>query len=136
MRLSKYLSYSEYFRDFEITTKLEENAKALAENVFEPLRLAMGKPIRCNSGYRSPEYNTKIRGVKGSQHTTAEAIDLDMGNKEDNKAMFDYIKNNLNFDQLINEFDYSWIHVSFSRVKNRKQVLKAVKVSGKTKYIS
>jgi hypothetical protein len=59
-----------------------------------------------------------------------------MGNKDDNKAMFDFIKNNLNFDQLINEFDYSWIHVSFSRVKNRKQVLKAIKVSGKTKYIS
>ena len=134
--ISKHLSKKEYFRNFEITPKLEENAKALAENVFEPLRAYMGKPIRCNSGYRSPEYNKKIRGVKGSQHTTAEAIDLDMGNKEDNKAMFEYIKNNLNFDQLINEFDYSWIHVSFSRVRNRKLIFKAIKVSGKTKYIS
>ena len=134
--ISKHLSKKEYFRDFKINPKLEENAKALAEHVFEPLRAHMGKPIRCNSGYRSPEYNTKIRGVKGSQHTTAEAIDLSCGNLEDNKAMFDFIKNNLNFDQLINEFNYSWIHVSFSRVKNRKQVLKAIKVSGKTKYIS
>jgi hypothetical protein len=134
--ISKHLSEKEYFRDFEINQKLEENAKALADNVFEPLRAYMGKPIRCNSGYRNPEYNAKIGGAKGSQHTTAEAIDLDMGNKYDNKAMFEFIKNNLIFDQLINEFDYSWIHVSFSMVKNRKQVLKAIKVSGKTKYIS
>jgi hypothetical protein len=134
--ISKHLSKKEYFRDFETTPELEANAKALAENVFEPLRLAIGKPIRCNSGYRSKAYNVKIGGAKNSQHTTAEAIDLDMGNKDDNKAMFDFIKNNLNFDQLINEFNYSWIHVSFSRAKNRKQVLKAVKVSGKTKYIS
>ncbi len=134
--ISKHLSKKEYFRDFETTPELEANAKALAENVFEPLRLAMGKPIRCNSGYRSKAYNTKIGGAKGSQHTTAEAIDLSMGNIEENKAMFDFIKTNLNFDQLINEFNYSWIHVSFSRKVNRKQVLKAIKVSGKTKYIS
>lgn len=133
--ISKHLSKAEYFRTFNYDDILFYNAKALADNVFEPLRAHIGAPIRCNSGYRSPEYNKKIGGAKNSQHVKAEAIDLDMGNKSDNERMFNYIKDNLEFDQLINEFDFSWIHVSYSRVKNRKQVLKAVKVKGKTVYL-
>ena len=133
--ISKHLSIKEYFRDFAVTPELMDNAKALAENVFEPLRLHIGAPITCNSGYRSPAHNKKIGGAKNSQHVKAEAIDMSMGNKVDNKRMFDFIKDNLVYDQLINEFNYSWIHVSFSRKNNRMQVLKAVKSKGKTLYL-
>ena len=136
MMLTKNLSIEEYFRGEVVTDELKNNAIALAVNVFQPLRDYMGVPINVNSGYRSPAYNKKIGGAKGSQHTKAEAIDLDTRSIELNKKMFDYIKDNLEFDQLINEFNYAWIHVSFSRKGNRKQVLNAIKRGGRTTYLN
>jgi len=112
-----------------------ENMKLVAKACFQPLREWYGKPIRINSFFRSPILNKKIGGSKTSQHSEGKAIDISAGNKEENKKLFDWLKANVQFDQLINEFDYQWIHVSFNLGKNRKQVLAAVKKDGKTVYI-
>ena len=97
--------------------------KAVAEQCFEPLRKWYGKPIRINSFYRSPDLNALVKGASNSQHVKGQAIDIDAGSKEENKKLFDYIKNNLKFDQVINEYDYSWVHVSFNPGQNRNQYL-------------
>ena len=127
-----------------------ENFKKLAENVFQPIRDHFGVPIRISSGYRSEALNKAIGGagkvvngkyVASSQHCKGEAIDIDMdGSSITNKQVFDFIKENLNFDQLIWEFGTSinpdWVHVSFdSEGKQRKQVLKAVKQGAGTSYV-
>lgn len=113
----------------------------LANNVFEPLRKWYGKPILISSFFRSERLNSKILGSKNSQHTKGEAMDIqDFKAKSENAKLFFYIKDNLDFDQLIWEFgndkNPSWVHVSYSGTKNRKQVLRAVKNNGKTKYIN
>jgi hypothetical protein len=119
-----------------------ENFKKLAKNIFEPIRKHFGVPIHISSGYRSKALNTAIGGSLTSQHCSGEAIDIDMdgsSNGVTNKMVFDYIKSNLNFDQLIFEFGTKdapdWVHVSFeSTGKQRKQVLRAIKSGGKTAY--
>jgi hypothetical protein len=113
-----------------------ENFKKLAVNIFQPIREHFGKPILISSGYRSAELNKAIGGSLSSQHCSGEAIDIDMdGTDITNKQIFDFIKDNLTFDQVINEFDYSWVHVSFAANRSqRKQVLDAKKVNGKTVY--
>jgi hypothetical protein len=114
-----------------------ENLIELANKIFEPIRNHFKKPIRISSGYRSKLLNAGINGAKNSQHTKGQAIDIDQGNRKDNIEIFDYIKNNLPFDQLINEFGYDWIHVSYNTDgRQRGQVLDAIKEEGKTKYIT
>ena len=100
-----------------------ERMKIVAEFCFEPLRKWYGKPIRINSFYRSPELNKAVKGSANSQHTLGEAIDMDAGNKEENKKLYDWCKANLIFDQLINEYDYSWVHISYKTGMNRNQTL-------------
>lgn len=147
MQLSKHLSLAEVTRSDTAkrkgvsnmpTPEHLENFKLLAEKVFEPIREHFKVPIHISSGYRSKELNKAIGGSSSSQHLLGQAIDIDMDgtpNGVTNKMVFDFIKNNLSFDQLINEFDYSWVHVSYnSNGKQRKQVLNAVKVGGKTTY--
>ena len=118
-----------------------ENFKKLAANIFQPIREHFGKPIIISSGYRSAELNKAIGGSLSSQHCSGEAIDIDMdGTDITNKQIFDYIKDNLNFDQMIWEFgtdtNPDWVHVSFaSNRSQRKQILVAKKVNGKTTYI-
>lgn len=119
-----------------------ENFKKLAENIFEPIRNHFNVPIHISSGYRSKALNAAIGGALTSQHCSGEAIDIDMdgsSNGVTNKMVFDFIKANLNFDQMIWEFGNSnnpdWVHVSYeSTGKQRKQILKATKVGGATKY--
>ena len=104
----------------------EEQLKAMklvAEKCFEPLRTWYNKPIKVNSFFRSDLLNRAVKGSLTSQHKKGEAIDLDAGSKEENKKLFDWIKANLDFDQVINEYNYSWVHVSYSKKKNRKQIL-------------
>lgn len=115
-----------------------ENMNLLAEKVFEPLREWYGKPIKINSFYRSKALNLAIPGSSlTSQHSYGQAMDIDT--ISDNKKLFDYIKNNLDFDQLIwefgNESNPDWVHVSYKKTGNRKQILKAIKQNGSTKYI-
>jgi uncharacterized protein YcbK (DUF882 family) len=118
-----------------------ENFKKLAINIFQPIREHFGKPILISSGYRSAELNKAIGGSLSSQHCSGEAIDIDMdGTDITNKQIFDYIKDNLTFDQTIAEYPENghieWVHVSFAANRSqRKQILVAKKVNGKTTYI-
>ena len=96
----------------------------LVTHVLDPLREMYGKAITVNSGYRCPKLNAAVGGAKNSQHMKGEAADITAGNKTENKKLFELIRDNLPFDQLLNESDYSWVHVSYvSKSKNRKQIL-------------
>ena len=152
MKISPHLSLAELTRsqtakrngiDNTPTAEHLENFKILAEKVFEPIREHFKTPIFISSGYRSKELNDFINGSPNSQHCKGQAIDIDMdgGNGEvTNRMIFDFIKNKLDFDQLIWEFgtDFNpdWVHVSYVKTGNRKQKLKAVRAGGKTSYIN
>lgn len=143
MTISKHLELSELIRSESAkrlgvnnmpTAEHIENLKILAEKVFEPIREHFKVPIRISSGYRSKLLNKAVGGSNTSQHSLGQAIDIDMdGTGIKNSDIFAFIKSNLDFDQLINEFDYSWVHVSYSK-KNRKEILLASKLNGKTVY--
>lgn len=101
-----------------------DNLTKLIEVVLDPLREWYGKPIRVNSGYRCKVLNKAVGSkAKNSQHLYGEATDITAGSKAENEKLFNYIKDNLPFDQLINESDFSWVHVSYREGRLRKQVL-------------
>ena len=107
------------------TQEVKDNLNKLIDNVLDPLRELYGKPIIVNSGYRCTKLNKAIGGAKNSQHLVGQASDIRtvQNTKESNKELFELIKNSkLPFDQLINEYDYNWVHVSYSP-RNRRQVL-------------
>tara|TARA_R110000824_G_C15206814_1_gene676233 strand:+ start:1020 stop:1472 length:453 start_codon:yes stop_codon:yes gene_type:complete len=140
-KISKNISYKEainsnYALIHKINNKpskaVVENMEVLSEKIFEPLREWAGGPIRVNSFFRSNELNSAIKGSLNSQHLTGNAIDISTLNEKSNAELFYYIKNNLDFDQLIWEFGNSeepkWIHVSFSTTsKNRKRTLQVLR---------
>ena len=120
-----------------------ESLKLLATNVLDKVREHFGKPIWISSGYRSKALNDVTPGSSAtSQHCSGEAADLDQdgrGTGVSNKMVFDYIKDHLNFDQLIAEFpekgNPSWVHVSYDPDNLKKQCLTATKQNGKTVYL-
>jgi hypothetical protein len=133
-RISKHISYKEavgsnYAKQKGIKNKPNEeqveNMKLLSEKVFEPLREWVDAPIKVNSMFRSLELNTALKGSKTSSHMKGEAMDITSMGGKSNLEMFYWIKDNLEFDQLIWEFgkEPKWLHVSYSAVKNRKQIL-------------
>lgn len=149
--ISKHISYAEAIKSqtanrFGIknipTEKAIESMRLIAKNIFEPVRrdVAKGKPIAINSFYRSESLNTACGGSITSQHCKGEAMDLDadcFGNGS-NREIFEYIRKNLAFDQLIWEFgddkNPAWVHVSLSK-NNRREVLKSVRKGGKIRYL-
>jgi len=144
MKLTAHFALAEFTRSEsakrhgvsnEPTPEHLKNLITLCEKVLEPIRIKFG-PINISSGYRSKALNHYIGGSLNSQHCEAKAADIDMDGMggPTNKEIFEYIKNELEFDQLINEFNYSWVHVSYNLGKNRKQVLDALKVNNKTVY--
>ena len=151
IRISKHISYKEATRSSTaLRLNIEnvpnqyqlQNMEMVAKHVFEPLRKAVDAPIKINSFFRSEELNKAIGGSSKSQHCQGRAIDIDdvYGNVS-NAFMFYYIKDNLDFDQLIWEFgtehNPDWVHVSYVDADtNRKRCLKAIRENGKTKYIT
>jgi zinc D-Ala-D-Ala carboxypeptidase len=152
-KISKHVSWKEgtYSRTGERlnleNTPNEDQIKCMkdiAENIFEPLRKWVGGPIKINSFFRGEPVNTAIGGSKRSQHMKGQAMDIDdtFGYKT-NAEMFHYIKDNLDFDQMVWEFgtthpdgNPNWLHVSHvTHRENRKKLTIAKKVNGKTKYI-
>jgi hypothetical protein len=152
MKISQHLSLSEITRSETAkrrgisntpTPEHLENFKLLADNVFEKIRAHFGVPIHISSGYRSKELNNAIGGSQTSQHSKGQAIDIDMDGSSSgvsNADIYNYIKDKLDFDQLIWEFgtekNPDWVHVSYNQGKNRKQKLKAVRINGKTSYVN
>lgn len=151
MKISEHISYKEATRSVTAlrlgidNTPNEyqlQNMELIAKNVFEPLRKAVGGAIKINSFFRCEDLNKAIGGSSRSQHCQGRAIDIDDNyGHMSNNDMYKYIKENLDFDQLIFEFpdengNASWIHVSYVDAdSNRKRCLKAIKENGKTKYI-
>ena len=147
--ISKHISYKESTRsttalrlgiDNEPNEEQLENMKLVANNVFEPLRVFINGPIKVNSFFRSPDLNKAIGGSIRSQHCKGQAIDIDdTYGKATNAEMYWWIKENLDFDQMIWEFGNNhnphWVHVSYvSPNKNRNRCLKDFREDGKTKY--
>ncbi|MCS2321488.1 D-Ala-D-Ala carboxypeptidase family metallohydrolase [Bacteroides fragilis] len=106
------------------TPEVEKNLTLLVENVLDPLRKLSGKPITVNSGYRCPELNKAVGGSKTSDHVKGFAADITGGSKEENERLFYLIKYNFNFKQLIDEKDFSWVHVSYDPSNLKNQILK------------
>jgi len=148
--ISKHISYKEGVYS---TTALRRNIdnkpneeqlasmKLIGEKIFEPLREYVGGPIKINSFFRGEELNKAIGGSTRSQHCKGQAMDIDdtFGYKT-NAQMYDFIKEHLDFDQMIWEFgndnNPNWVHVSYvSPEKNRQVCLKAYKQNGRTKYM-
>lgn len=96
------------------------NLTTLVDNILDPLRDLLNAPITVNSGFRCDAVNDAVGGAKTSQHLEGKAADIECF---DNKILFNLIKDNFTYDQVINEYNYKWVHVSFSNVKNRKQIL-------------
>ena len=149
MAISEHISYKEgvYSRtatrldiDNEPNNEQMDNMCLLAQEVFEPLRMWVGGPIKINSFFRSPKLNKAIGGSTKSQHCQGQAIDIDdTFGRATNAEMYDFIKKHLDFDQMIWEFgdedNPDWVHVSYvSEDKNRNRCLQAYKENGKTKY--
>jgi len=160
MKLSKNLSLSEMLKSRTAsrlginntpTPEHIDNMKELARHIFQPVRSYFGVPIKISSGYRSSDLNKAIGGsfrrvarkyVATSQHCKGQAVDIDRDGHSapNNTELFNYIKDNLDFDQLIWEFGTDekpdWVHVSYNpHGDQRNQILKAYKnEKGKTKY--
>lgn len=144
--ISKYITFEEATRTNtglpNIPTDEEiEKMQYVAQKTFDRVREHFNKPIRVNSFFRSQKVNEHIKGAYNSQHTSGEAIDMDGDTTGvSNKAIFDYIKDNLDYDQLIWEFgtekNPDWVHVSLKAGMNRRQLLRAYKdANGRTKYM-
>ena len=147
--ISEHISYKEGVysttalrKDIDNTPNDEQlkNMEILAEEIFEPLRAYVGGPIKINSFFRSAKLNTAIGGSKTSQHCKGQAMDIDdTFGRMTNAEMYHWIKENLDFDQMIWEFgnddNPNWVHVSYVSIeKNRNKCLKAYKDNGRTKY--
>jgi hypothetical protein len=149
-KISKHVSYKEGVYSItalrlglknEPTEEHLQNMRLISEKVFEPLREFVNGPIKINSFYRGPELNKAIGGSSKSQHCNGQAMDIDdTYGKMSNATMYNWIKENLDYDQMIWEFgtesNPDWVHVSYvSEESNRNRCLKAYREDGKTKYM-
>ena len=150
MQLSEHLTLAEVTKS-QTATRLGidntptidhmESLRAVAKKVFEPIRNRFGVPIAVTSGYRSKALNEAIRGSRSSQHCKGQALDIDADvyGRVTNAEIFHYIKDHIDFDQLIWEFgddkNPDWVHVSYvERNANRGEILIAYRENGRTRY--
>lgn len=149
MKLTEHLSLAEVIKsgtakrlgiDNSPTPEHLGSLLLIAENVFEPVRQHFGKPLYVSSGYRSEALNKAIKGSSRSQHCKGEALDLDaqVYGGFTNKELFEYIRDNVVFDQMIWEFgtdeEPDWVHVSYTKGKNRGEMLRVERVNGMNQY--
>ena len=130
----KYFTFTEFERsdtatkyaiDNSIPDSAKKNIAALVDTVLDPLREAWGKPITVTSGYRCPELNKAVGGAKTSHHLSGMAADISTGNKVDNRRLYDLVlKLGLPFTQLIDESNFSWVHISLDPANVKRQTLK------------
>lgn len=106
------------------TPDVERNLTALVDNILDGVREIYGKPITVNSGYRCPELNKAVGGSATSDHVKGFAADITAGSKEENERLFNIIKHNFHFSQLIDEKNFSWVHVSYNPNNLKNQTLK------------
>lgn len=136
MQISKHISYKEATYsataarlkiDNTPSAEVLANMKLVAEKCFEPLREWYGKPIKINSFYRSPELNKAVKGAKNSDHVKGMAIDIDAGSNSENLKLFNWLKENAEFKQLIHEYGDKngpeWVHISYDQNDLRTQLL-------------
>jgi hypothetical protein len=151
MNLSKNLTLSEVTKsnvaknhgiNNEPNAEQLENLKTIANEVFQKIRDHFGVPIKISSGFRYEALNKKVKGSKTSDHMKGCALDIDMDGFSStitNRDVFNYIKDNLEFRQLIWEFgnydNPDWVHVSYVKGDNKKQILRAAKRGKNTIYI-
>ena len=134
--ISKHISYLEATHSDTAKAKGISNVpnevqlaamKLVAEKCFEPLREWYGKPIKINSFYRSHELNKAVKGSKTSDHVKGMAIDLDAGSNAENLKLFNWLKDNVEYKQLIYEYgDKSgpeWVHISYDPNNLKTQLL-------------
>lgn len=149
MKISEHLTIKEATKSATATRLGIDNSptiahlealKTTAEMIFEPVRKHFNVPIAVTSGYRSKALNDAIKGSSRSQHCHGQALDIDADvfGGVTNKEIFEFIKNKLDFDQLIWEFgddnNPAWVHVSYTPGVTRGEVLKAFRTDGRTKY--
>lgn len=150
MKLSNNLSKKEVIKsntairlsiDNEPTTEHLENLVTIADKVFQPLREYFEVPIYISSGYRSKALNIAIKGAISSHHCRGMALDIDQDGRSivSNKMIFNYIKDYLEFTQLIFEYpdkhgNPAWVHVSYDKEDLRGEILESYKVNKRTKY--
>jgi len=145
--ISNHISYYEATHSPTATAKGLNNEpnltqlkamRLVAVKCFEPLRMWANVPLSINSFFRGDALNKAIGGAASSQHCKGEAIDIDGKGRISNAKIFHFLKENVTFDQLIAEFpvngEPAWVHVSYSEKGNRRQILTAKKVNGKTVY--
>lgn len=131
----KYFKFKELIRsskadekgidNFPKDAEIIDNLILVMENL-DKIREEYGLPIYISSGYRCDELNKAVGGVSNSQHKTGNAVDVNLGSIEKNRAFFNWIvcnREDIEFDQCIDEAKYSWVHLSFKKSGNRKQVL-------------
>lgn len=150
MKLSPHFTLAEFTRSDTATARRISNnptdahidaLKLLCVHVLEPVRAHFGKPVRINSGFRSAALNRSVGGSASSQHMKGEAADIEIAGVS-NYDLARYIRDNLDFDQVILEFytpgqsSSGWVHVSWRPEKRRKQSLTAARRAGRTVYLS
>lgn len=147
MVIGKYLSLSDCIKSptaiklgiANIPTLSQVDAmKSFCSHIYDPLCEHYASKLPFNSFFRCDTLNKAIGGAKGSQHCKGEAMDIDLDGRGlgiSNRDLFEYIRDHVEFDQLIWEFDGAWVHVSYSAItKPRKQVLTATRVGKQTVY--
>lgn len=135
MLVSESAARFNFTEQYEPAETVIKNLELLCVNILQPLRAALKYPIHINSGYRCPRVNASIGGAFKSQHLTGQAADIEDYKNGNEYLLKKIVEMKLPFDQIINEFDFKWVHVSYDPKRNRRQILEAVKdANHKTVY--